>query len=195
MCNKGCDFLAKRKRRKGGNVLKIYKIIFTLSALVILFGMTACSSSPNYKLYEGRPLNIAVIGEIPEVKEDQIGLEKIDFEYLLKEDFNKYDAVFITKENIEEASESQYADIYLNSNLPFFFIEATKSYRSFIEKDLTYEDDLDLKETSNHYSIGYLSSDEVEDKHWYYGLYNEKESPENIKEMYLRILSTIENSN
>lgn len=175
--------------------MKIYKIFFTLSALVILFGMTACSSSPDFKLYKGRPLNIAVIGEIPEVKEDQVGLEKIEFDYLLKEELKNYDAVFITKENLAEASESQYADIYLNSNLPFFFIEATKSYRSFIQKDLTYEDDLNLKDSSNHYAIGYLSSDEVEDKYWYYGLYNDKVSPENIQEMYSRIFSTIENNN
>ena len=165
-----------------------------LSALLYLLGITACSSNPNFKIYEGRPLNIAVIGEIPEVKEDQISFEKVEFDYLFIEDFKKYDAVFITKENLSKASESQYTDIYLNSNLPFFFIEATKSYRSFIEEDLTYEDDLDLKEISNHYAIGFLSSKESEDKYWYYGLYNDKESPENIKEMFSRIFSTIESS-
>ncbi|GAE36651.1 hypothetical protein [Halalkalibacter akibai] len=171
--------------------MKINKISFTLSVLLFLLGITACSSKPDFKLYEGEPLNIAVIGEIPEVKEDQISFETIDFDQLPK-DLKRYDAVFITKENLSEASESQYADVYLNSNLPFFLIEATKSYRSFIEKDLTYEDDLDLKETSNHYAIGFLSSTEEEGKYWYYGLYNDKESPENIREMYSRIFSTIE---
>lgn len=163
--------------------------------MLFLFSITACTSNPNFKLYEGRPLNIAVIGEIPEVKEDQIRFEKVEFDYLLKEDFKNYDAVFITKENLSKASESQYADIYLNSNLPFFFIDTTKSYHSFIEKDLTYEDDLDLKKTSNHYAIGFLSSKQSEDRYWYYGLYNDKESPENIKVMYSRIFSTIESSN
>ncbi|WP_335871266.1 hypothetical protein [Bacillus sp. 2205SS5-2] len=91
-------------------------------------------------------------------------------------------------------SESRYADVYLNSNLPFFFIEATTSYRPFIDKDLIYEDDLDLKEISNHYAIGFLSSDGAKDTHWYYGLYNDKESVENFKEMYSRIFSTIEDS-
>ncbi|GAE37500.1 hypothetical protein [Halalkalibacter akibai] len=174
--------------------MNVNKIMFKLSVLLILFGITACSSNPDFKLYEGKPLNIAVIGEIPDVKEIQISFETIDFDHLLKEDLKRYDAVFITKENLSEASESKYADVYLNSNLPFIFIEATKSYRSFIEKDLNYEDDLDLKETSKHYAIGFLSSAEEEGKYWYYGLYNDKASPENIKEMYSRIFSTIENS-
>ncbi|MBP3951781.1 hypothetical protein [Bacillus suaedae] len=174
--------------------MKLYKIIFSLSVFLFLICMAACSSRPDFELYNGNPLNIAIIGEIPEVKEDQISFEKIDFDYLLKEDIKYYDAVFITKENLSEASESRYAEVYLNSYLPFFFIEATTSYRPFIEKDLTYEDDLDLKEISNHYAIGFLSSDEGEDKYWYYGLYNNKESPENIKGMYSRIFSTTEDS-
>ncbi|WP_245680457.1 hypothetical protein [Bacillus marinisedimentorum] len=174
--------------------MKRFKLMFMLSSLLFLLGITACSSKPDFKVYEGRPLNIAVIGELPEVKENQISFEEINFDRLLKEDLTNYDAVFITKENLSKASGSQYADIYLNSDLPFFYIEATKSYRSFIERDLTYEEDIDLKGTSNHYAIGFLSSEEAEDKYWYFGLYNDKESPETIKEMYSRIFSTIVSS-
>ena len=50
----------------------------------------ACAPNPEFKLYEGRGLNIAVIGEIPEVKENQISFEKVEFDYLLKEDIKNY---------------------------------------------------------------------------------------------------------
>ena len=38
-----------------------------------------------------------------------------------------YDAIFITKEYFEEASEREYADIYANIAIPSFIIRSMKS--------------------------------------------------------------------
>jgi hypothetical protein len=172
------------------------KKVIGLCLTIFILGLVACSTSnTDFELYEGKPLNIAVIGELPEVKEEQISFQEIKFEDLLDGNLNTYDAVFVTKENLSEASESQYADVYFNSKIPFIFIEAKKSYHPFIEKDLTYEESLDLKEVSNHYAIGYLSSETEEDRYWYYGLYNDEVSEENIKATYSIIFGTIASSN
>ncbi|WP_261178583.1 hypothetical protein [Anaerobacillus sp. CMMVII] len=135
-----------------------------LGILILLYGLTACTTNPDFKLYEGGPLNIAVIGDAPEVKEDQVVFEEIDFEDLFDNNLKAYDAVFIMEAKLLEASQGKYADIYLNSNLPFFFIGATTSYRPFLEQEVTYDKDLDLKDVSNHYAIGV-----EEETYWYFG--------------------------
>ncbi|MFN7249827.1 MAG: hypothetical protein ACK4M9_03460 [Anaerobacillus sp.] len=158
--------------------------------LILLLVVSACASNPDFELYEGRALKIAVIGETPKVIEEHIKFVEIKFDDLFDKELKYYDAIFIMEENLKEASQSQYADIYLHSTTPFFFIGATKSYLSFVEDDITYESDKELKEISNHYAIGYLSSKNGEDKYWYYGLYNDQFNERNIKEMYSRIFMT-----
>lgn len=167
------------------------KIIGVCVSIFIL-GLVACSSaSPDFDLYEGKPLSIAVIGDIPDVKEEQISFQEITIEDLLERNLQTYDAVFITKEHLSEAAGGQYADVYLNSGIPFFFIEATKTYHPFIEQDLTYEDGYDIKHISKHYAVGYFSSKTEEDRYWYFGLYNDVVSEENIKATYSTIFGTI----
>lgn len=59
--------------------------------------------------YEGRPLTIAVIGDFPEIKEEQVSFEEITFDDVMNNDFDSYDAVFIMPENLSQASEIPYA--------------------------------------------------------------------------------------
>ncbi|QDP41614.1 hypothetical protein [Radiobacillus deserti] len=77
-----------------------------------------------FELYKGRPLKIAVIGTPPEVREEQVTFTEISFEELTKGETIGYDAVFVMKENLVEASKGQYINIYRNSEIPFFFISA-----------------------------------------------------------------------
>lgn len=163
--------------------------------LILLLVVSACTSNQDFKLYEGRALNIAVIGETPKVIEEHIEFVEIKFEDLFDKDLKVYDAIFIMEENLQEASQSQYVDVYLHSNIPFFFIGATKSYHSFVDDELTYENDKELKEISNHYAIGYLSSEQEEDKYWYFGLYNDEFNERNVKEMYSRIFEASRSNN
>ncbi|MFP7296925.1 hypothetical protein [Neobacillus niacini] len=56
---------------------------------------------------------------------------------MASEELKSYDAVFIRENNFSEAAKSQYADVYINSTIPFYFI-GTDNYIPFIEKDLEY---------------------------------------------------------
>jgi hypothetical protein len=175
------------KRLKGKRYLCFILLILTVA-------LTACTSRPNFELYEGHSLRIAVVGEPPEVKEEQVIFTEVSFDEMTSEELKSYDAVFIREDNLSEASESQYADVYLNSTIPFFFI-GTDNYVPFTEKDLEYE------KTSNwtagtSYAVGVLTSQEDDTlKKWEYGLYNDEKTDEHIKEMYSRIFKTIDELN
>ncbi|MFD2445446.1 hypothetical protein ACFSO7_15885 [Bacillus sp. CGMCC 1.16607] len=98
--------------------------IFSFVLLILIFALSACTQSPDFELYEGKALRIAVVGEPPKVKEEQVTFSEISFDKLTSEEMGSYNAVFITEENLTQASESKYAKIYLDSKIPFYFISA-----------------------------------------------------------------------
>lgn len=175
------------KRLKGKRYLISIFFILTVA-------LTGCTSSPTFDLYEGHLLRIAVIGERPEVKEEQVEFTEVSFDEIATEELKFYDAVFIREDKLSEASESLYTDIYLNSTIPFFFI-GTDNFLPFTENELEYD------KTSNwtagtSYAVGILTSQEDDTfKKWEYGLYNDEKSDEHIEEMYSRIFTTIDELN
>ena len=171
------------KRIKGKKYLFFILLLLTVA-------LTACTSSPDFKQYEGNSLRIAVVGQPPEVKEDQVRFTEISFGEMTREKLKSYDAVFVSEKNLSEAAKSQYADLYLNSTIPFFFI-GTKNYVPFTEKDLEYDKTWDWT-VGNSYAVGVLTSQEDDTlKNWGYGLYNDEKTDEHMKEMYSRIFKTI----
>ncbi|MBP1940384.1 hypothetical protein [Cytobacillus luteolus] len=170
---------------------KYLVIPFIISLFVAL---SACShTSPEFEIYEGKSLSIAVIGTSPLVKESQVKFNEISFDELLNNNLMSYDAVLIMKEHLNQASESQYADVYLNSGIPFFFLSA-KAHIPFTSKDEKYSDFWGWSSGEN-YAAGVLISEEGDTlKSWGFGLYNDEKKEAHIQEMYSRIFKTVENS-
>lgn len=169
------------KKTKGLNYL-----YFTLFIVIVL---TACTPRTDFVVYEGKPLRIAVIGELPEVKEEQVEFENISFDEIKSDRIASYDAVIITEEKLIEASESQYADVYSQSKIPFFFISASSPI-PFTVKDVEY--DSSWKWTAGtSYAVGVLTLQE-EKKSWGIGLYNDEKTGEHIEAVYSIIFQTIE---
>lgn len=151
------------------------------------------NEDPEFELYKGKPLNIAVVGESPEIKEKQISFSEYSFEklMLMSNDLDSYDAIFIMEENLSQAAESQYADVYLNSTIPFFFISA-KSHIPFTVNTTEYNESWDWT-PGNSYAVGVLKSTEDDSlKNWGFGLYNDEMTEEHVKEMYSRIFKEVE---
>lgn len=161
------------------------RIIFIIMFLSLLTGCT--SNTDKTEEYKGEELRIGVIGDAPEVRENQIKFEEIDFGILRSNEFNSmYDAIFITKDNFREASNAEYVPIYKNSKIPFCFLDNKKAYVNFINEDLQYEDEPNWKEGT--YIDGMLY---IKDRYWGYGLYNDIRSEANIKGVYSRVFKDI----
>ncbi|SDX06405.1 hypothetical protein [Paenibacillus sp. CF384] len=159
--------------------------------IVLIFALSACTSNPDFDLYEGKPLRIAVVGVPPKVKEEQVSFIKISFDEMISDNLKDYDAVFVMKENLLEAAESQYADFYLSSIIPVFFI-STKSHVPFTEKDIEFEESWGWA-PGNSYAVGVLSLQKNHTfKHWEFGLYNDEKTDAHIEDLYSRIFKTIE---
>lgn len=165
--------------------------LLLVAILSILSILIACSEVQSVKTnpYDGESLTIGIVGEIPEVYEEQVTFEKIQFCDLEKGTFDsQYDAVFITKDNLSEAAQNKYKSIYKKSKIPFFFIQTKKSYVPFTEEDLSYEEVPEID--AQTYAAGIIYNDNNL-KFWGYGLYNDIENKENIKDVYSRIFETI----
>ncbi|CAM4000644.1 hypothetical protein [Lederbergia lenta] len=164
----------------------LYFVLF-----ILVFAVSGCKPSSNLESYGEKYLRIAVIGEPPEATGKQVRFTEISLDKMTTEDLKLFDAVFITKENLSEAAESQYTDIYLNSTTPFFFI-STISHIPFTMKNTKY-DKIWNWTPGNSYAVGILTSQEDYTLNsWGYGLQNDKKTDKHIDDMYARIFETID---
>ncbi|WP_430789138.1 hypothetical protein VBD025_02875 [Virgibacillus flavescens] len=167
-------------------------LIGFLGFLVFLVGCNA-EDEVESPIYKGERLNIGVIGETPDVREQNVNFQSITLDKLesnVKNIFTEFDAVFIMKEYLVQAGERQYAKVYSELEIPVFFIQSKKSYLPFIYDDMTYEESPNIEDQT--YATGILSEEKDTFKTWGYGLYNDTENETNIKDVYTRIFTTIE---
>lgn len=162
---------------------------FKISVLMLaLISIIVCNNI-KFEKYNGKNLTIAVIGEVPNVREDIIEFNKIEFDDLEEDISSKYDAVFITKDNLLEASQSKYASLYKECKIPIFFIESKKGHIPFTNEELSYEDVPQLSNPPSYVVGLFNNNDELIYKE--YGLYNDVENQKNIEDVYSRMFNDI----
>jgi len=162
--------------------------------LLFIFVLVGCTEKlPDFEEYTGRPLDIAVIGAAPNVRETNVVFEEFPMEDLLFIDFSEYDAVFIMKEHHEEAGAAEYAEVYTSSKIPFFIIESTKGSFPFSNADALYSNSYE-KGGGLGFAAGYMpSSDPGKEPTTYsFGLYNDIKNDETIKGTYSIIFNKIQ---
>jgi len=173
---------------------RINKKIYIYFGIFLVFVLSACSSDPDFDLYKGRSLTIAVIGKPPQVREEQIKFKQISFNQLTTDEMQLYDAVFIAKEHLYQASESKYVDIYLNSSIPFFFL-SSNSHIPFTLKNERYDKKWDWT-PGKSYAVGFIAQRGSQSlKYWGFGLYNDKKTDRNLRQLYSTIFEVIEGQN
>lgn len=169
------------------------KWIFLLLIAALVISLSFYSQHQLYKSYTGKPLTIAIIGDFPEIKEEQVSFEEFTFDDVMNNDFDSYDAIFIMPQNLSQASEIPYAKIYLDSPIPFFFIEAN-NHIPFTEADLDFDDDSweDWEwTTGTSYASGFYAETADSSTAWEFYLYDDENTDENIKAVYSEIFRSI----
>ncbi|KZS43067.1 hypothetical protein AWU65_00095 [Paenibacillus glucanolyticus] len=171
-------------------MMKNAMVLFCICLMLMVCKSNADSvDTPPYEgpPFEGRSLVIGLIGETPNIREENIDFEEVTFKQLEEGLSSDLDAIFITKEFLVEASNPQYAKVYHHSDIPFFYIESKKSHVPFTIEELSYADVPDL--SAYAYATGYYGE---ESHYWEYGLYNDVRNESNIQDVYSRIFTTIE---
>ncbi len=168
------------------------KLLFC--SLIAATALAGCDSGESKEVkassYDGTYLKIGVIGEQPNLRKKNIRFSTLSFEEL-KDTNNvssKFDAVFITKNNLKQADEEKYVKVYRELDIPTFFLETTKGFLPFVSEDLTYAT---ASELEHSYASGYLQEKKDSYRFWEYGLNNNQKNDKNVKDVYSRIFKTI----
>ncbi|MFJ7668568.1 hypothetical protein ACIQXI_15830 [Lysinibacillus sp. NPDC097195] len=165
------------------------KISLLFIAVWIL--LVGCSNN-DMKIYKGRDLKIAVIGAIPEVREENITFKKITLEDLQHNTdnlSNEVDAIMIMKEFLHEADDDQYVAAYRSLKIPIFFMQSTKVHVPFVNEGVRYDDIIEVDPAN--FATGFLdlgTDEKVNEQTWRY----KPEKKQNNQDVYSRIFATIE---
>ncbi|PFW44749.1 hypothetical protein [Priestia megaterium] len=171
--------------------------IFSILTILIT-GLIGCSAMQTDKeVYKGEKLNIAVVGEIPEIneKESNINFKKLSLKDIKKIDLKSYDAVIITKPYLSKAANKKYKDTYLNGQIPFFFVESKGSILPFVDNSLTYKQYADRVNDTQSYIVGVLGNpngDNYNTWQYDYAIKNDKFDRTDVKGIYSRVFKTVE---
>lgn len=157
--------------------------------LAVLF-LAACDN--NEIRYDGKLLNIAVIGESPELENDKIHFEQLSLEQFKEDTFNvakKFDAIMVTPDSFEAASDDIYVDTYQNSEMPIIFFNSNKGHYPFVNGGLTYETaHFDSLDNGSHTTIYLYNLSEDKDDAWFFYLDNQKD----LNELYTEVFQKVE---
>ncbi|TSI02543.1 amino acid oxidase [Lysinibacillus sp. BW-2-10] len=149
------------------------KVILFLSVLFLV----ACTNEE--VTYDGVPLNIAVIGDIPELKNENIHFELFSLEKLSEDTSNipsNFNAIMITPSAFEEASDDKFVEVYKGLETPIIFFDSNKRHFPFVNEELTYETaNFDALDNGSHTTI-YINNVNInKEDAWYYYLDDEND--------------------
>ncbi|ALC87384.1 hypothetical protein AM499_17360 [Bacillus sp. FJAT-22090] len=153
--------------------------------LMLLIFASGCSSNTPTNPYTGRVLNIGIIGNSPTIIENKtVKFVPITFEDLANDNYKNYDAVFIMKEKLAEASNDNYSKVYAELQKPIIFI-GTDTLTPFISDAMEYHPK-DFQKGSS------FSSGLIEGSRYGFGLYNDRENEASLKLFYSDLFRLIE---
>lgn len=174
---------------EGIELKKMLICLFVLFATLSGCGLSTAQRNP-IELYNGKPLHIAVIGELPEVQLEQVKLKTISFQELANTNStsSSFDAVWIMNSQFDTADQERYVEVYTALNIPIFFIGTKKSYLPFVFEDMTYDDAPDIP---GDYVAGYLQIDQEQFQFWGFELNDNEVTERNVLDAYMRIFTVI----
>lgn len=148
-------------------------------------------SANNEVKYDGAPLKIAVLGDIPELQNDKIHFKSISIKTLSEDTQNistNFNALMITPERFDAASDDKFVNAYKGSEMPIIFFDSAYSHYPFVHEGVTYETAFDSTKNGSHSTIYLNHADIAKEDAWYFYLDNER----NLNQLYTEIFEKIE---
>lgn len=162
----------------------------TVILLLVVICLAACDN--NEVRYDGKLLNIAVIGESPELENEKIHFEQLSLEQFRGDTSNvaeKFDAIMVTPESFEAASDDTYIESYQASEMPIIFFNSNKRHLPFVRGGLTFETaDFDALDNGSHTTMYLYNLSENKEDAWFFYLDNQKD----LNELYTEVFQKVE---
>lgn len=163
-------------------------VVFAILAMLL----TACSNKQEKIEYSGKHLTIGVVGKAPEINEEKVTFKEIPLNKLTKKTAKETDGVLVMKDQLAEASKEEYVDVFKEADVPFFFVESKMGMAPFLEKNLKYDDTYTDEGFDPQYVYGFHLTKEDVMHNWSFGLDNDKQTDENIENVFIRIFKTLD---
>ncbi len=179
----------------GGILLRNKKFI-TLFIIILIF-LSACQTNNVEEVpYEGKALNIGVVGESPNIREENISFHNITLEEIYNSEPD-FDAVFIMEDSLSEASKNKFVKMYKEKSLPFFFIGSKANTVPFrdMENPASYKEEAAKINDTDTYISGFIyNQDTNEYDSWKFGypVENSELQTDRIDEVYSSVFKVIE---
>ncbi|WP_345240751.1 hypothetical protein [Pontibacillus salipaludis] len=173
------------------------KIAQVLIVVTLLF-LVACQSNEVFvKPYEGESLRLAVVGEVPEVREEQVTFTSLSLDEVVELRPHEYNAVLIKEGYLAEAAEQKYVDMYKEKDVPFFFVKSKALAIPFqdIENLVSYEEQATRVDDTGHYISGlYYVGKEQGYKSWEfsYTIEDDEYKRDDVEGVYSQLFQVIE---
>lgn len=165
--------------------IPLKQILFIICLLVL----AACSNKEVQ--YDGTPLTIAVVGDIPEINNKKVHFEPISLDELSAEPLQSttnFDAVMITPVKFEEASDDKFVEVYTRSKTPIIFFNSTKRHYPFTREGATYETaHWETLNNGSHTTIYLADKEAKREDAWFFFLKSEEELDLLYKEIFQKV--------
>ena len=148
-------------------------------------------STNNEVQYDGAPLKIAVLGDIPELQDERINFESITLEELSDnaEDIAiNFNAVMITPTVFQAASDDKFVDIYKGLEIPIVFFDSAQTHKPFVYEGTTYESSFKSLKNGSHTTVYLYNPVNNREDAWFF--YLEKQS--DLGKLYSDVFKKIE---
>ncbi|WP_077622901.1 hypothetical protein [Sediminibacillus massiliensis] len=110
--------------------------------MVLIAVFSNDQTTERQEAYDGEELQLALIGDSPEIRNDRVEFEKISLEELRKLEYGTFDGVLIMEDQLSEAARQENRDIYKELQIPLFFVGSQANVMPFIdmESQISYEE-------------------------------------------------------
>ncbi|WP_077588999.1 hypothetical protein [Planococcus lenghuensis] len=150
-----------------------------------MLAYTDCCSLLPLIVYEGTPLTIGVVGGQPDVQNEHVTFRDLTLDNVRAEEFEGLDAVVIMEPALPEAAKPEFAAVYEDSPIPFFFADSETIIYAFLDEQVDYGETLETE--PGEYLMGAFNGTTIS-----LGLYNDIKSKETIASAYNRLFKIIE---
>ncbi|MGJ9385485.1 hypothetical protein [Salipaludibacillus sp. CF4.18] len=190
------------------------KLLFLIMLILALHLLVACTSDQSNSItesnnseskvynpvleeeqYNGQNLEFGVIGEEPDIREEQVNFVSISFEELKNIKSRNFDGVFIMESYLPKAADEEFRKIYEEITVPTFFVGSKAKAVPFmnLNNQISYEENIDRINDSGTYISGlWYPESETITFEFKYPIEDSQFNRSRVEEIYSAVFKTVE---
>ncbi|QKS72534.1 hypothetical protein FLK61_38605 [Paenalkalicoccus suaedae] len=109
------------------------RMIHALGVLTLPAILAGCGSAEEEDAYDGPALSFGIVGDEPDIRENQVEFTPVNLENVHGEAPNDFDGILVMEEHLAEAAEPEYVAMYPDMQTPIFFVGTEAGILPFVD--------------------------------------------------------------